>query len=76
MIWQKLRNRSSSHSAGGPVFLIRTMTWSLETAVSGSADAIVTFNLRHFEPAARLFDCPVLLPKAALQELRSFGYET
>jgi len=48
----------------------------LETAVNGFADAIVTFNLRHFEAAIRQFDCAVLLPRAALQELRSLGYET
>jgi putative PIN family toxin of toxin-antitoxin system len=43
----------------------------LETAVNGDADAIVTFNVRHFEPASRNFDCAVLLPREALQQIRS-----
>jgi putative PIN family toxin of toxin-antitoxin system len=43
----------------------------LETAVNGHADAIVTFNMRHFEPASRSFDCAVLLPRDALQQMRS-----
>jgi putative PIN family toxin of toxin-antitoxin system len=43
----------------------------LETAVNGHADAIVTFNMRHFEPASKSFDCAVLLPKDALQQIRS-----
>ena len=47
----------------------------LETAVNGNADAIVTFNVRHFEPASRSFDCAVLLPRQALQQIRS-SYET
>jgi putative PIN family toxin of toxin-antitoxin system len=43
----------------------------LETAVNGNADAIVTFNVRHFEPASKSFDCAVLLPREALQQIRS-----
>lgn len=43
----------------------------LETAVNGNADAIVTFNVRHFEPASKNFDCAVLLPREALQKIRS-----
>jgi putative PIN family toxin of toxin-antitoxin system len=43
----------------------------LETAVNGQADAIVTFNLRHFEPAVKNFDCAVILPRVALQQIRS-----
>jgi putative PIN family toxin of toxin-antitoxin system len=43
----------------------------LETAINGHADAIVTFNMRHFEPASRSFDCAVLLPRDALQQMRS-----
>src|SRR6476661_3849365 len=35
----------------------------LETAVNGNAQGIVTFNLRHFEPASKSFDCAVLLPR-------------
>ena len=41
----------------------------LETAVNGSADAIVTFNRRDFEEASRSFDCAVMLPAAALQRI-------
>jgi predicted nucleic acid-binding protein len=43
----------------------------LETAVNGRADAIVTFNMRHFEPASRSFNRAVLLPRDALQQMRS-----
>lgn len=43
----------------------------LETAVNGYADAIVTFNMRHFKPASKSFDCAVLLPRDALQQIRS-----
>ena len=43
----------------------------LETAVNGHADAIVTFNIRHFAPARKSFDCALLLPKDALQQTRS-----
>jgi putative PIN family toxin of toxin-antitoxin system len=43
----------------------------LETAVNGNADAIVTFNVRHFEPVSRSFACAVLLPREALQQIRS-----
>jgi putative PIN family toxin of toxin-antitoxin system len=48
----------------------------LETAMNGSADATVTFNLRHFEPASRGFNCAVLLPRTALQRIRSLDDET
>jgi putative PIN family toxin of toxin-antitoxin system len=42
----------------------------LEVAVNGGADALVTHNLRDFEPAARLFGLRVLLPRDVLKELR------
>ncbi|HYE50273.1 MAG TPA: putative toxin-antitoxin system toxin component, PIN family [Azospirillaceae bacterium] len=42
----------------------------LEAAVNGRADALVTFNVRHFAPAAGLFGLPVLLPRDALARLR------
>ena len=38
----------------------------LETAVNGSADALVTFNRRDFEKAASQFGIEVLLPAEAL----------
>ena len=43
----------------------------LETAVNGNADAIVTFNQRDFEDVGENFDCAVILPGAALQQMRS-----
>lgn len=43
----------------------------LETAINGSASAIVTFNQRDFAAAVTSFDCAVILPAAALQYVRS-----
>jgi putative PIN family toxin of toxin-antitoxin system len=43
----------------------------LETAVNGNAQGIVTFNLRHFQVISKTFDCAVLLPREALQQIRS-----
>jgi putative PIN family toxin of toxin-antitoxin system len=43
----------------------------LETAVNGYAHGIVTFNLRHFQVASKTFACAVLLPRQALQQIRS-----
>ena len=40
----------------------------LETAINGRADAIVTFNARHFGPAAR-FGIEVIRPDEALRRL-------
>jgi putative PIN family toxin of toxin-antitoxin system len=42
----------------------------LEAAVNGQADALVTHNLRDFEPVTRLFGLRVLLPRDVLKELR------
>lgn len=42
----------------------------LETAVNGNADAIVTFNQRDFEAAVGDFGCAVILPGAALEQMR------
>lgn len=41
----------------------------LETAINGRADAIVTFNIRHFGPARR-FGISVLRPEEAMRSLR------
>jgi putative PIN family toxin of toxin-antitoxin system len=41
----------------------------LETAVNGHADAIVTFNERHFRPVAGRFRCLVLRPGEVLRRL-------
>ncbi len=43
----------------------------LETAMNGSADAIVTFNQRDFAAGTAGFECDVLLPRIALQQIRS-----
>jgi putative PIN family toxin of toxin-antitoxin system len=42
----------------------------LEAAVNGQAEALVTHNVRDFEPAARLFGLRVLLPRDPLKELK------
>ena len=42
----------------------------LEAAVNGQAEALVTHNVRDFEPAARLCGLRVLLPRALLKELK------
>ncbi len=41
----------------------------LEAAFNGHADAVVTHNIRDFEPATRLFGLRILLPREALKEL-------
>ena len=41
----------------------------LETAVNGRADVVVTFNRRHFEPAAGRFGIAVLAPADAVARL-------
>ena len=43
----------------------------LETAINGRASAIVTFNQRDFADAGKEFNCAVILPAAALQQIRS-----
>jgi putative PIN family toxin of toxin-antitoxin system len=42
----------------------------LETAVNGNASAIVTFNQRDFIETSKSFHCAVILPGAAVQQLR------
>ncbi len=42
----------------------------LEAAVNGQAEAIVTLNRRHFEPATRLFGLRLLTPRECLGALR------
>lgn len=41
----------------------------LETAVNGHSEAVVTFNRRHFEPAADRFGIEVLAPAEAERRL-------
>jgi predicted nucleic acid-binding protein len=43
----------------------------LETAVNGNAEAVVTFNRRHFEPAAARFGIAILAPGEAVRRLES-----
>jgi len=43
----------------------------LETAVNGTATALVTFNQRHFVPLVKEFDCRVWLPSEALRFLQN-----
>ena len=38
----------------------------LETAVNGRADIVITFNRRHFEPAAARFGLEILAPADAV----------
>lgn len=42
----------------------------LETAINGRARAIVTFNQRDFADVGNDFNCAVILPAAALQQIR------
>jgi putative PIN family toxin of toxin-antitoxin system len=43
----------------------------LETAINGSASAIVTFNQRDFATVTETFRCAVILPGTALRQIRS-----
>jgi putative PIN family toxin of toxin-antitoxin system len=43
----------------------------LETAINGTASAIVTFNQRDFTEGMKGFSCAVILPAKALQQIRS-----
>lgn len=43
----------------------------LETAINGRADALVTYNVRDFLPAAGRFGLRVLRPSELLREIRS-----
>jgi putative PIN family toxin of toxin-antitoxin system len=45
----------------------------LETAINGGAKAVVTFNQRDFAAGIEGFDCDLLLPAAALQQIRSWN---
>ena len=43
----------------------------LETAVNGSGKVVVTFNRRHFEPAAARFGIEILAPSEAVRRLEN-----
>jgi hypothetical protein len=42
----------------------------LETAINGSVSAIVTFNQSDFASGMKGFNCAVILPATALQQIR------
>jgi predicted nucleic acid-binding protein len=42
----------------------------LETAINGGADALITFNVRHFVRASRNFGIRIISPGQALAETR------
>ena len=42
----------------------------LEAAVNGRANALVTFNMRHYGTAPRQFGLEILLPRAAIGRIR------
>jgi putative PIN family toxin of toxin-antitoxin system len=58
-------------------FTWRPLLWDandemvLETAINGRADALVTFNLRHYRTAPQRFGIEVLLPRQAIERTRS-----
>ena len=41
-----------------------------ETALHGRADAIVTFNVRHFQQTARAFQIQVMSPQKAMERIK------
>ena len=43
----------------------------LETAMNGHANAVITFNRRHFEPAAAPFGLEILAPADAVRRLEN-----
>jgi putative PIN family toxin of toxin-antitoxin system len=43
----------------------------LETAINGSANAVVTFNQRDFAAGTKGLNCAVILPATALRQIRS-----
>jgi hypothetical protein len=43
----------------------------LGTAVNGRADRLVTFHLRHLEPAARAFGIAAVTPPQAWKEVKA-----
>ena len=47
----------------------------LETAVTGDADRLTTFNVRHLAEAARVFGIRTSRPGAVLREMQGAGHE-
>jgi predicted nucleic acid-binding protein len=43
----------------------------LETAANGHAEGVITFNRRHFEPAAPRFAIEIVAPAEAVRRLES-----
>jgi predicted nucleic acid-binding protein len=42
----------------------------LEAAINGRADALVTYNIKHFAAAGERFGIPILRPADVLREVR------
>jgi len=42
----------------------------LEMAINGRADALVTFNVRHFGDVPRRFGVEVLLPREVMRRIK------
>lgn len=45
----------------------------LETAVNGHAEVVITFNRRHFEPAAARFGIEIVAPAEAVRRLENLA---
>jgi putative PIN family toxin of toxin-antitoxin system len=58
------------HFLWRPVLIDADDDMVVETAVNGQADAIVTFNRRHFAPVPKQFGIGVWLPADALDRLK------
>jgi hypothetical protein len=71
MTWRRSRGRFDLRSDGGQGYPIPDDDMVLETAINGSASAIVTFNQRDFAAGIKGFSCAVILPAMALQQIRS-----
>ena len=71
MTWRRSRGRFDLRSDGGPRPSDPDDDMVLETAINGSASAIVTFNQRDFAAGIEGFSCAVILPAMALQQIRS-----
>jgi predicted nucleic acid-binding protein len=71
MTWRRSLGRFDLRSDGGQGYPIPEDDMVLETAINGSARAIVTFNQRDFVAGIKGFSCEVILPATALQQIRS-----
>jgi hypothetical protein len=65
------QGREAPSRAGSPARVLEYDELVLEAAVNGRASALVTHNLRDFQPAARMFKLRVMLPRELLKELEA-----